>query len=82
MLMIARSLSSKTQRLGSFVDFVYPVLYRLEDRIIIPADAMLPVKEAEEDPVSGVPWAEEADCCRCPAKDRPKFRSTGAEVAE
>lgn len=52
--MRARSLSSKTQRLGSLVDLAMPpVLYRLEDvldRSIMPADAMLPVIEAEEEP--------------------------------
>lgn len=49
-LISARSLSSRTQRLGSFVDLGCPV-YRLEEveDLMIPSDDPTPVIEAEEE---------------------------------
>lgn len=49
-LISARSLSSRTQRLGSLVDLGCP-LYRLEEveDLIIPSDEPTPVMEAEDD---------------------------------
>ena len=57
--MSARSLSSRTQRLGNLVDLLLkPVLYLLEEvlaRMTMPVDETLPVTEAEEEPGKGEP---------------------------